>query len=303
MLSLYESRSYPFTQYPDAIQPVTIIGFIPQGSSLIFNPPEGPSFSWNPVNLTEGTSIVFYMTDSQGRNGGTGPVDAVARSDDQSCLETASSSGNPLHSGAPGATSNSHTPLVAGVVAVVATLILVLTFSFFYIRRRRNQRPTVKMGPRKPIDPPVYEHARSPALEGDSYLMVPTKYTDVHVSEVESTTAHARKQQMILEYRVENKSFHSGLSRNHSMTQYPPSASEPTLYFDTSSHSTLRSYSSMVATSEDSDLRKQYKSPPRLIVHTDIAELEVEALEIPPQYSEGRVPIPGLVTSESQDTT
>jgi len=34
----------------------------------------------------------------------------------------------------------------------------------------------------------------------------------------------------------------------------------------------------------------------RVIVHTDIAESD-ELLELPPSYSEGRVPIPGLLST------
>ncbi|KAH9487006.1 hypothetical protein JR316_0001072 [Psilocybe cubensis] len=303
---LFQCQPFPFSQYPNAVQPVTIIGFIPQSPPLIFHPPIGDSFSWNPVNLTAGTSIAFYMTDSQGRNGGIANIEVIRLSNDQSCLTTASSSGNPLPTGTlqPDSTRvpSSHTPLVAGVVAGAAALILVLAFALFCVRRRRNQGPTEKRSSRKPIDP-VYEHAGSPAPEGASYLMIPTQYTVTPLSEAETMSARSRKRQMMLEDRAENQSFPSDTSRIQSMTQYPPSTPGPSSQFGTSGHSILSGYSSMVATSPDSDPRSQYKPSPRLIIHTDIAESSAEPLELPPQYSEGRMPIPGMVTSEEPDTT
>jgi hypothetical protein len=42
--------------------------------------------------------------------------------------------------------------------------------------------------------------------------------------------------------------------------------------------------------------RTSARSLHRVIVHTDIAESD-ELLELPPSYSEGRVPIPGLLSS------
>ena len=81
-------RSYAFSDYDKAIQPVIITvspthqplnvelsrtysqqGFIPGGNTFQLKPPTGPtSFDWK-ANLDAGTSVVFSMTDSQGRNG------------------------------------------------------------------------------------------------------------------------------------------------------------------------------------------------------------------------------------------
>jgi len=85
MLSL---RTYVFNGYDQAVQPVTITvspnlsikpgtltnlyslqAYIPGGTSFQFNPPTGPStYNWQ-AGVKAGTSVVFAMMDSQGRNG------------------------------------------------------------------------------------------------------------------------------------------------------------------------------------------------------------------------------------------
>ncbi|PPQ87035.1 hypothetical protein CVT25_000012 [Psilocybe cyanescens] len=304
--------------YPNAIQPVTIIGFIPQNQPLIFHPPTGDSFSWNPVNLTAGTSIAFYMTDSQGRNGGIADIEVVRLSDDQSCMATSSSTNSSPNSSPTGTIQPDSTivpkpksGLIAGVVAGVVVLILVFVFvAVFCVRRRRKQGTSGRRrSARRPIDP-IYDQAGSPAPEGASYLMFPTQYTitPLTATEPESMTARSRKRQLMQSDGADDQSFPSGSSRNQMMAQYPPSAytsSEPPSHFGTSGHSSLTNGGdpSGISTFTNSDPRSQYKPPPRLIVHTDITETAHEPLELPPQYSEGRAPIPGLVTSNESQAT
>ena len=83
----FRHRTYVFSGYDQAVQPVTVTvssqllareafpnlfalqGYIPGGSTFQFNPPTGPSnYDWL-ADLKAGTSVVFAMTDSRGRNG------------------------------------------------------------------------------------------------------------------------------------------------------------------------------------------------------------------------------------------
>lgn len=71
--SLQQCRGFSFTQYTEAVQPVTIYGLIPSGESFQLNPPPGPPgpprFDWI-VNVAARTSLVMFMVDSRGRQGG-----------------------------------------------------------------------------------------------------------------------------------------------------------------------------------------------------------------------------------------
>lgn len=69
--SLQQCRAFSFTEYTDAVQPVTIYGMVPSGDSFQLNPPPGPTrFDWT-VNVAAKTSLVVLMVDSQGRQGGS----------------------------------------------------------------------------------------------------------------------------------------------------------------------------------------------------------------------------------------
>jgi hypothetical protein len=68
--SLQQCREFSFTQYNGAVQPVTIYGLIPAGESFRLDPPRGPSdYEWT-VNVAARTSLIVFMVDSQGRQGG-----------------------------------------------------------------------------------------------------------------------------------------------------------------------------------------------------------------------------------------
>ena len=70
LTSLQQCRGFGFTQYIGAVQPVTIYGLIPSGQSFQLNPPVGPpNFDWT-VNVAAKTSLIVFMVDSRGRQGG-----------------------------------------------------------------------------------------------------------------------------------------------------------------------------------------------------------------------------------------
>ncbi|KAI0361507.1 hypothetical protein OH77DRAFT_1433536 [Trametes cingulata] len=159
-------RSYSFTNYDKAVQPVTIVGVVPGGSSFVLNPPRGPSFEWI-ADVKAGTSIVFIMTDAQGRKGGSSQVYTVGLSDDATCLDknspasvtnapsrTTSAGSKPTgsktatntatataSSGADnGSSSKTSTgTVVAAVIACLVAAFIVGTLVWFFLKRRRGR--------------------------------------------------------------------------------------------------------------------------------------------------------------------
>ncbi|KAH9960148.1 hypothetical protein BC827DRAFT_1209465 [Russula dissimulans] len=90
--TLKECRLFTFSEYPNAIQPVTIYGVVPGGSGIEFNPPIGPDFVWNPANVPANTSMLFYMADAQNRTGGVSGVMVSQATGDSSCINSTSPS-------------------------------------------------------------------------------------------------------------------------------------------------------------------------------------------------------------------
>ncbi|KAF8202856.1 hypothetical protein BJ912DRAFT_1037443 [Pholiota molesta] len=116
--------------YSNAVQPITIFGFVPQGRSFNLHPPIGDSFTWT-SNLTAGTPIAFAVIDSQGRSGGSSDIRVVQSSDDQS-LTTTLTAGEPKN-------SNKLPVAVAAAVGGVAVITLVVAL-LICLRRRKKIR-------------------------------------------------------------------------------------------------------------------------------------------------------------------
>jgi len=160
--ALQQCRPFTISGYDGAIQPVTIMGVIPAGGSFVLNPPLGPTtFDWD-ANVASGTSIVFIMTDAQGRQGGSSDIKTVGVSNDKTCLNdlspsstardpTSTSSSPPSKkvtstaSASPSATSATAGAVKKSVGAIVGTVLGALIFlaafttlALFFLRRRRN---------------------------------------------------------------------------------------------------------------------------------------------------------------------
>jgi hypothetical protein len=89
---LQQCRPYTFSDYSGAIQPVTIMGLIPGGQSVVMKPPVGSTtFDWV-ANVEAGTSMIFVMIDSQGRQGGSSDVKTIGGTGDRTCLSGSSPS-------------------------------------------------------------------------------------------------------------------------------------------------------------------------------------------------------------------
>ncbi|KAI0328475.1 hypothetical protein GY45DRAFT_1372293 [Cubamyces sp. BRFM 1775] len=165
--ALNQCRTYSFDNYVGAVQPVTIQGIVPGGTTFALYPPKGPTtFEWI-TDVAAGTQLVFIMTDSQGRQGGSSQVYTVGISDDATCLDknspatvahppsqTTSPTSKPTKthtsSGASTATSTaasdgsgsssktSSGTIAAAIIGCLVGAIVVGTLVWFYLRRRRG---------------------------------------------------------------------------------------------------------------------------------------------------------------------
>ncbi|KAI0705750.1 hypothetical protein C8T65DRAFT_830524 [Cerioporus squamosus] len=232
----YFNIDNPFTQCSDVtfswdkdvIQPVQITGVVAGGSTFVLNPENGSHiFDWK-VNIVGGTQVLFFMTDSGARQGGTESVMTVLQSGDMSCL----GSGSPASVTNPPASTSTQTgtasasssashistgTLVAAIVApVVAVTMLAIGTIIWYCRRRRNRGVTVLGGRSKqpevdltkgdadapghmrevvsPTSTVAFLHGRSPSADGTTTLgsydpRLPTSATTSQFTEFQHAPA------------------------------------------------------------------------------------------------------------------
>ncbi len=170
-------------------------GVIPGGSTFVLNPPNGSkSFTWL-VDVAAGTELLFFMTDSLGRQGGTTSLATVEHSEDSSCVGTSSpaSTSNPPSLVATSTTSTSTQtgtastspsgsrktgPPIADIVAPVVAVAILLVCAFIWYCRRRRRRGGVKVLGRK------FQHPEVDLTRGDSD-------TPQHMREIGSPTSAA----------------------------------------------------------------------------------------------------------------
>ncbi|KAK0464891.1 uncharacterized protein EV420DRAFT_1637064 [Desarmillaria tabescens] len=145
--ALQQCRTYTFSAYTGAVQPVTIMGIIPNGDTFVINPPNGPTdYDWI-ADVYNGTSVLFAMSDSQGRQGGCSDIKTVGTSTDQSCIDasspsstaapssTSSASSTTTSTAASETSSSSGTPIgaIAGtVLGGLVFLAAVITLTLFF---------------------------------------------------------------------------------------------------------------------------------------------------------------------------
>ncbi|THH34138.1 hypothetical protein EUX98_g159 [Antrodiella citrinella] len=212
--SLNQCRPYSISGYGAAVQPVTITGIIPGGSAFQLRPPTGPtSFDWV-ANVAAGTSIVWLLTDSQGRSGGSSDVKLVGVSDDSTCLSNtspasasitpsettpaSSSPSSPTSSQSSSPTSvpatGTHVGLIVGVLVAGVVIIAAAILVFLFLRRRRGNgryaRRVDLMGPPPGPDddtsvPPINPYPFAMSTNGSSYAGT-LAYGGVHVPSASS---------------------------------------------------------------------------------------------------------------------
>ncbi|KAL5534289.1 hypothetical protein ACEPAG_751 [Sanghuangporus baumii] len=183
--ALQQCRAFTFSGYSEAVQPVRILGLIPLGQSFELDPPTGSSsFDWI-ANVPNGTSIVFIMTDSQGRQGGSSNLLTVGMSDDQSCIDASSprstAQATSTQTGVvtatetvkdPSAKSASSTAVIAGAtIGGVAFLSIALLVSFLCFRRQKHAKYEGSDTRRPPI---TFVGSRSSRLERMRSSFIPS---------------------------------------------------------------------------------------------------------------------------------
>lgn len=322
-------RTYVFDGYDGAVQPVTITvsqwpsaitcslavnlstlqGFIPGGNTFNLTPPAGPpSYNWN-ADLLAGTSVVFAMSDSKGRNGwyrphfarasvtqprsgGSSSILLVGESGDNSCINstTPSSTSNPpspisTSPGGPSASppgqndkknggSNS-IAIALGSLGGVLALGLVFALIFFYFQRKRKRQNDHSEGSYK------FRGNGGPrrmSLDLEEPRPVDDTHDDQTLSHITPfSESHAASSSDYLRPTREDL---------QGADLIPPRPGPPS--------SNARSKASQAGSFRQ----------PRYVVHTDVEDAipednDQEVIELPPTYSERRGPAPPSTAGSS----
>ncbi|KAG2340100.1 hypothetical protein BDR05DRAFT_562568 [Suillus weaverae] len=142
----------PFSlTYAGAILPVTIVQLIPGGKSVVFSSVNSETFT-SVADVSAGTNLMFFVTDSVGRPGGISGFQQVLSASDASCLSAnspSSTSGmaataSPSSTSSASGLSSNDISLIAGAVAggVVVLALVVLVMCCLRRRRRRSTQPS-----------------------------------------------------------------------------------------------------------------------------------------------------------------
>lgn len=120
-------------------------GLIPGGEHVVLYPPTGPNYTWV-TDVEAGTSLIFFMIDSQGRQGGVTPLNTVQPLSNTSCINVNSPSSTasaPSQTSSQGTSSGSNTAtvgIIAGAaVGGVVLLVLLITLGVFCMRKASRQ--------------------------------------------------------------------------------------------------------------------------------------------------------------------
>jgi hypothetical protein len=305
--NLSQSLCVDHTVFPYVISQFITQGIIPGGEAIVMSPPEGPtSYDWT-ANVYNGTSIMFLMFDSQGRNGGSSDVRTVSTSDDTSCInnDSAHTTAQPTSTGtAPTSTSSSDstgTPIGAIAGTVIGGLIflaVVVTLSLFFLKKRNEKKngwsgsgPWSFGGKRQSRMHSVVD------LTDTSGSFYPPPATAVTPSTGYPYSTHRSNGSD--PFRDEDGPHHES-----SLSGVDQSASEVSPFTQRQSvHSTTTSAAQRKAAMAGVS---RYGTS-RFVVHTDLEDVEPPmndngVVELPPQYSERRGQASTTVSSSSQLT-
>lgn len=171
---------------------------IPLGQAVtLITDPKTDEFTWQ-ANVASGTSMVFIITDSLGRGGGTSDVGTVSESSNAACLNEQSP-----HSTASSATSMTATPtatsqsspttaaqstksgvntgVVAGIaIGVVVILLLGILLTVVLVRRRKHHEQNTEYANASQIG----QFQNAPVSSNPSHMtsVAPTSYHGSHPS-------------------------------------------------------------------------------------------------------------------------
>ncbi|KAH9047634.1 hypothetical protein EDB84DRAFT_1461272 [Lactarius hengduanensis] len=294
-VALQQCRPYTFSQYPNAILPVTIYGLVPGGTAVVLNAPNNASeYVWNPASIAAGTSIVFVMSDAQNHTGGASDIKVAGSTGDTSCLNanspsvtqqstpstrTTSSSSTtrvrPTASGTKAATSSgsnniSGTTLIAAIAGALIFLGVLAALGVFLFRRHRKKSSRQR---RTNFDVDGGYH--------DSPSLIPLHH-EVNPFPTPPAAAGAPYEMARMENSAASLIPHPASEAANSDAP-PPSVQPPS------------------ASSRKTNMTMSYQ-PARFILHTDAEETlpdENGFIELPPQYSENRRPPAPYVSSGS----
>ncbi|KAH7929312.1 hypothetical protein BV22DRAFT_1057011 [Leucogyrophana mollusca] len=321
--ALQQCQPYTFSGYNGAVQPVIITGLIPLGESFLVYPPvnQGASYSWT-ADVAAGTSILFLMTDANGRQGGSSDLLPVQLSSDSSCLNASSPSSTA--SSPPSSTSTTSSPsttngsststsigAIAGtVIGCLVALAALITLGLFFLRRRRTSRspfiiPTKRNSRRlqsvdldhdhhdfatvPPINPFPY-HADSPPIHSFPYADSTSRFPP----SPRSDTALQPPQ------NYDADPFNVPPSPLHQHSRVSSNTDSFAGYGDVGSSSMSSAGRRKAAMAGAT----AYKAPTRFVLHTDVDDVvpdENGVVELPPQYSERRAAPPPQPPSVSHD--
>jgi hypothetical protein len=310
--SLQQCNGYTFDGYDNAVQPITITALIPGGQSLILHPPTGPtSYTWV-ADVSAGTTLVFVMTDSQGRQGGSSDLETVALSNNATCLSSNSPSStasvpsstvsttsstsagaSPTSNQSTSSSSNTATIASAAIGCVVALAALVSLGMFLLRKRRASRSPYVISSKRHSRRLPSTDLDH----EGSQYGHVPPIYPFPYQADSVSHLAppiHPATQSHLTPPTPSTDSF--ALSNPHTpfdQTMHSRQISNP---------DSFAGYEDVGSSSMSSAGRRKaalaghtaYKPSTRFILHTDVEDVVPDdngVVELPPQYSEHRRPL------------
>jgi len=179
--ALQQCRPFVFSGFDGAVQPVKIGVVIPGGTAFNLNPPVGSTdFTWV-ANVARGTSLIFFMTDSQGRQGGSSDNLLVTSSDDNSCInnQSPSSTINPSQTSSTSSSSSSSTTTSVGsggtsMGAIAGTVIggllfvaMLVTLGLFFLKKRRNGSGNAFIRQSRAVDSDIdltYDPSQAPAV-------------------------------------------------------------------------------------------------------------------------------------------
>lgn len=305
--ALQQCNEYTFDDYDNAVQPITITALIPGGESLILHPPTGPSYTWI-ADVSAGTTLVFVMTDSQGRQGGSSDLETVTLSNNATCLSSNSPSStasvpssttaststgvSPTSTQSTSSSSNTATIVSAAIGCVVALAALV-SLGMFLLRKRRASRSLYVMSSSK-------RHSRRlPSADldhgGNQYGHVPPIYPYPYQADSVSHLAppiHSTTQSHLT----------SPSTGSFMLNEPHPPFSQTRHSRQTSNSDSLAGNGDAGGSSMSSAGRRKaamagqtaYKPSTRFILHTDVEDVLPDdngIVELPPQYSEHRQPL------------
>ncbi|KAG2137614.1 uncharacterized protein EDB93DRAFT_1091097 [Suillus bovinus] len=264
-----------------AVLPITIVQLIPGGQPAVFYS-NNETFT-SVVDVKGETQLMYFVTDSTGKQGGTSESYGVIGSSNFSCisavspsstvgiLATATTTSSPSSSSSS-SPSSSNVALIAGVVVgCVAVLTALFIFGVCLWRKRRASRflPPTKSYFRVQNTDEIGLYSDSPPLVSPypvSYLG-PSIRPGSQPSTINTESATYEDIQM-------NPPI--AFNQTQNIRQSP----------DTDS-STIHGNQFMASTST----QRAYRHPGQIIVHTDAGDIVPDhncLIELPPQYSEHR---------------